>query len=215
MPQSFDTTREEQTRSGPGFSRRDFLRGSGAAVAATALATDPHDAPADDKKDDAKVVPAKPGPVTLNINGKTHTLNIEPRVTLLDALRNDLNLTGAKEVCTSTNCGACTVIIDGKPEYACARTAIECQGKKITTVEGLSTGNDVDDVVKCFVKHDATQCGFCTPGFVVAVRAFLNANPGATADKIRTGLGGNICRCGTYDGVFHATLECASRKGGK
>jgi xanthine dehydrogenase YagT iron-sulfur-binding subunit len=205
----------DQPRSGPGFNRRDFLRGSGVAVAATAMATAAHESPAQEKKPQANVVAAKPGPVKLEINGKTHTVNVEPRVTLLDVLRDDLNLTGAKEVCTTTNCGACTVIIDGKPVYACARTAVECQGKKITTAEGLGDGTNVDDVVKCFVKHDATQCGFCTPGFVVATKAFVAANPGADLDKIRKGLGGNICRCGTYDGVAHAALECAGKKGGK
>jgi xanthine dehydrogenase YagT iron-sulfur-binding subunit len=143
-------------------------------------------------------------------------VTVEPRVTLLDVLRNDLNLTGAKEVCSTTNCGACTVIIDGKPALACAKFAIECVGKKITTVEGLNSGKEVDKVVQCFVKHDATQCGYCTPGFMVATRAFLDANPGAGIEQIRKGLGGNICRCGTYDGLAKAALECASsKKGGK
>ena len=110
-----------------------------------------------------------------------------------------------------------TVIIDGKPVYACAKLAVECVGKKITTAEGLGSAGKVDEVVACFVKHDATQCGFCTPGFVVATRAFLNANPKAGIDEIRKGLGGNICRCGTYDGVTQAALECAGAgsKGGK
>ncbi len=204
--------------SGPGFNRRDFLKGSGAAVAATAVATAVEESIAQDKKAATKnVVAAKPAPVQLTINGKTHTVTVEPRETLLDVLRNDLNLTGAKEVCNTTNCGACTVIIDGKPALACAKLAVECIGKKITTVEGLGDGTNVDDVVKCFVKHDATQCGYCTPGFVVATRAFLNANPGASLEQIRKGLGGNLCRCGTYDGVAHAALECASagKKGAK
>jgi aerobic-type carbon monoxide dehydrogenase small subunit (CoxS/CutS family) len=193
------------------------LKGSGAAVAATAMVASVEESIAQEKKADAKVVAAKPGPVKLEINGKSHTVTVEPRVTLLDVLRDDLNLTGAKEVCTTTNCGACTVIIDGRPAYACAKLAVECIGKKITTAEGLGDGGKVDDVVACFVKHDATQCGFCTPGFVVATRAFLNANPKAGIDEIRKGLGGNICRCGTYDGVTHAALECAGsgKKGGK
>lgn len=215
MRDASESTKGTSGRSGPGFNRRDFLKGSGAAVAATAVATAVEESVAQEKKAGAAVVAAKPGQVKLEINGKSHTVTVEPRVTLLDVLRNDLNLTGAKEVCTTTNCGACTVIIDGKPVYACARTAVECQGKKITTVEGLGDGKDVDDVVKCFVKHDATQCGYCTPGFVVATRAFLNANPKATMEDIRKGLGGNICRCGTYDGVAHAALECATKKGGK
>jgi xanthine dehydrogenase YagT iron-sulfur-binding subunit len=218
MRDASDSSQGTSSRSGPGFNRRDFLKGSGAAVAASAVATAVEESIAQDKdggKKAANVVAAKPGPVKLEINGKSHTVTVEPRVTLLDVLRNDLNLTGAKEVCNDTICGACTVIIDGKPVYACARTAVECQGKKITTCEGLGDGKDVDEVVKCFVKHDATQCGYCTPGFVVATRAFLNANPKATMDDIRKGLGGNLCRCGTYDGVAHAALECATKKGGK
>ncbi|HLJ11847.1 MAG TPA: (2Fe-2S)-binding protein [Planctomycetaceae bacterium] len=215
MRDTSSVSNENQARSGPGFNRRDFLKGSSVAVAATAIATGAEDSIAQDKKA-ANVVAAKPAPVKLNINGKTQTVTVEPRVTLIDVLRNDLNLTGAKEVCTTTNCGSCTVIIDGKPVYSCARTAVECQGKKITTVEGLGDGKNVDEVVKCFVKHDATQCGFCTPGFVVATRAFLNTKPNASLDEMRKGLGGNICRCGTYDGVAHAALECAAgKKGGK
>lgn len=194
---------------GSGYNRRDFLKGSGVAVAASAMVATVEESVAQEKKAEKNVVAAKPGPVKLNINGKEHTVNVEPRVSLLDVLRDDLNFTGAKEVCTTTNCGSCTVIIDGKATYACARLAVECVGKKITTAEGLGDGKKVDDVVACFVKHDATQCGFCTPGFVVATRAFLNGKPGATIDDIRKGLGGNICRCGTYDGVAHAALECA------
>jgi xanthine dehydrogenase YagT iron-sulfur-binding subunit len=214
MRDASDSTRGTSGRSGPGFNRRDFLKGSGAAVAASAVATAVEESIAQEKGE-ANVVAAKPGPVTLDINGKSQTVTVEPRVTLLDVLRNDLNLTGAKEVCNDTNCGACTVMIDGKAVYACALPAVACQGKKITTVEGLGDGKNVDEVVKCFVKHDATQCGFCTPGFVVATRAFLDANPKATMKDIRKGLGGNLCRCGTYDGVAHAALECATKKGAK
>lgn len=207
-----DRTKEQQPRSGAGFNRRDFLRGSGAAVAATAMVNAVEEANAQEKKA-ASVVPAKPVAVQLNINGQMHTVTVEPRVTLVEALRSDLNLSGAKEVCTTTNCGSCTVIIDGKPVYSCAVPAVSCVGKKITTVEGLSAGKQIDQVVSAFVKHDATQCGFCTPGFVVAVKAFLDANPGATLDKVLSGLGGNLCRCGTYAGVTEAAVECA--KGGK
>ncbi len=218
MRHASDSSGAGEARGGPGFNRRDFLKGSSVAAAAAAVATAASESVAQKQiiEQQVKVTPAKPVPVKLEINGKTQTVTVEPRVTLLDVLRNDLNLTGAKEVCTTTNCGACTVIIDGKPVYACARTAIECQGKKITTVEGLSDGQKVDDVIKCFVKHDATQCGYCTPGFVVATRAFLNQHPGANIDEIRKGLGGNICRCGTYDGLAQAAFECASaKKGGK
>lgn len=214
MPEIGHSSSAEPASGSSGFNRRDFLKGSSVAVAATAVAHAAREATAQDKVTKG-VTPAKPTELKLEINGKSQTVTIEPRVTLLDVLRNDLNLTGAKEVCTTTNCGACTVIIDGKPALACAKLAVECVGKKITTVEGLNSGKEVDDVVKCFVKHDATQCGYCTPGFVVATRAFIDAHPGAKLEEIRKGLGGNICRCGTYDGVAHAALECASRKGGK
>ncbi len=192
----------------PGFNRRDFIKGSGAALAASAAATAVIDE-AEAAQQTGAVAPAKAVDIKLSVNGKEHTLKLEPRVTLLDALRHDLNLTGAKHVCDTTNCGACTVIVDGKPVYACARLAVECQGKKVTTVEGLTTGQNMDQVVAAFIKHDASQCGFCTPGFVVAVKAFLEANPKANLEQVLKGLGGNLCRCGTYVGVTAAALECA------
>jgi xanthine dehydrogenase YagT iron-sulfur-binding subunit len=136
---------------GSGVNRRDFLRGSGAAVAVTALATSDQGAIAQDaaKKN---VASAKSQDLTLNVNGKDHKLSLEPRVTLLDTLRDDLNLTGCKDVCDTTNCGACTVMIDGKPTYACSRLAIECVGKKVTTIEALAA---TDPVVAGFVKHSS------------------------------------------------------------
>ena len=184
-----------------------FRSGSGAVVAATSLAGS------------ANAQDAKPGitsgatDVTLNVNGKDHTLRLAPNVTLLHALRNDLNLTGCKDVENTSEAGADTVMIDGKATYAGTVFAIACQGKKIQTVESLNNGNIVDEVVLGFVKHDAMQCGFCTPGFVVATRAFLNQNPDATLDEIRKGLGGNLCRCGTYAGITQCALELA-KKGG-
>jgi xanthine dehydrogenase YagT iron-sulfur-binding subunit len=177
------------------------------------MATATQESAAQEAAAKANVAPAKPVDVTLTVNGKQHQLKLEPRVTLLDALRNDLNLTGCKDVCDTTSCGACTVMIDGKAVYACSRFAVECQGKEITTVESLRSGEKVDDVVTGFVKHDAMQCGYCTPGFVVATRAFLNKNPKASLEEIRSGLGGNICRCGTYHGITACALEIA-KKGG-
>ena len=207
---------EEQTRSGPGFNRRDFLRGSGVAVAATAMATSGTESDADAApKKKSRVVPAKAGDVTLNVNGKDHTLKLEPRVTLLEALRNDLNLTGCKDVEDDTGnaCGADTVIIDGKAVLAGCRLAVECQGKKITTIESLRDGENIDEVIAGFVKHDGTQCGFCTSGFVMATHAFLDKNPNAGLGEIRKGLGGNICRCSSYHGITQCVLELA-KKGG-
>lgn len=203
--------RTDKTRNGPGFNRRDFLKGSGAAMAATAMATSGEQTQAQD--DQRSNVAAGPTKITLNINGQDYTLVLEPRVTLLEALRNDLNLTGCKDVDESTASGADTVIIDGKAVMASSRLAIECQGKKITTVESLRHGNEADEVIEGFVKHDGLQCGFCTPGFVMATRAFLNQNPKASLDEIRKGLGGNICRCGTYHGITQCALEIAQKGG--
>ncbi len=204
--------RTDQPRSGPDFNRRSFLKGSGVAVAASAMATAVQEAAAKPKQDRTETTSGKQK-VTLNVNGEQKTVEIEPRVTLLDALRNDLDLTGCKEVCTTANCGACTVLIDGKAVYACTRLAIAEQGKKITTVESLA-GKE-DPVVQGFHKHDATQCGFCTPGFVMATRAFIAEHPNATLEEIQKGLGGNICRCGTYANISMCAVElCQSAKGG-
>ena len=182
-----------------GFSRRDFLRGSGAAAAATALhqgAT----AAAQEAKGTAVV--AGEQSIELNVNGKAQQVKVEPRTTLLDVLRYQLDLTGAKPICTDGSSGGATVLVDGKPMQANLMLAMQAVGKKIQTVESL----EGDAVPKAFVECDAQQCGFCTPGFVVAVRAFLNQKPKATEEEIRAGLNGNLCRCGTYANIVHAAL---------
>lgn len=188
-----------------GFSRRDFLRGSGAAAAAATLHQQTTAALAQDKG--AKVA-SGPQTITLSINGKDHQVKVEPRTTLLEALRYQLDLTGAKPVCTDGSSGAATILVDGKPMQANTMLAMQVVGKKITTVEGLAK----DAVPAAFVECDAQQCGFCTPGFVVGVRAFLNSKPKATEEEIRKGLNGNLCRCGTYANVIQAALKVV--KGG-
>src|SRR5690606_13887387 len=130
-------------------------------------------------------------PVTLTINGKAHKLEVEPRVTLLDALRNRLDLTGAKKVCDRGTCGACTVILDGHAVYACSVVAVEAEGASITTVEGVGSPESLATIQEKFIEHDGLQCGFCTPGFVVACKDFLDHHPGATLEDVRNGLGGN------------------------
>ena len=153
-------------------------------------------------------------PVTLKINGKTQTVNLEPRVTLCDALRNYLDMTGAKRVCDRATCGACTVILNGKAVYSCTVLAIDAQGKDIQTIEGISESQP-HAVSVAFLNNDAQQCGYCTPGFVVAAKAFLDRNPNPTYEQVKEGLCGNLCRCGTYVGVRHAVLEAAKEmKGG-
>jgi aerobic-type carbon monoxide dehydrogenase small subunit (CoxS/CutS family) len=185
----------------PGFSRRSFLKTVGAGgVAAGVLTKAPNV--------DAQGAPvAGPGPVpmTLNVNGKTLRLEIEPRVTLLDALRMRADLTGNKRGCDRGACGACTMIVDGRTVYACSTLAIEVQGKKIRTVDGLGSPNgQLHPVQQAFCDKDALMCGFCTPGFIMASVGVLEKYPNATPEQIKKGLDGNICRCGTFSRVFEA-----------
>jgi xanthine dehydrogenase YagT iron-sulfur-binding subunit len=214
-----------RNKNGPGLSRRDFLKGSGAGAAATALAQVPLGAVAEAAPGSAPVgegAAMGPGPVALklNVNGKDLNTKVEPRVTLLDALRNHLDVTGkhldvtgCKRVCDRGTCGACTVMADGKPVYSCTMLALEAQGKKIKTAEALLDSGKLDAVPAAFVKFDAQQCGFCTPGFVVAMRAAFDANPKAAPAEIEEALGGNICRCGTYQQMRDAVAELCKNQG--
>ena len=208
-----------RSRNGPGYSRRDFLRGTGIAAAASTLTAVPALEPAAEAAQDATgAVAIGPGStkIRLNVNGKDMETTIEPRVTLLDALRNYLDVTGCKRVCDRGSCGACTVMLDGKPVYSCSMLALEARGKKIRTAESLiSEDGRLDAVPASFVQHDAQQCGFCTPGFVVALRAALDKNPKATPADVEVGLSGNICRCGTYEQMRHAIASlCGQGKEG-
>ncbi len=192
-----------------GHSRRDFLKGTGAGAAATALANVP--VTAEGQQDGARVVRGWTM-ISLDVNGQSHQVKVEPRTTLLEVLRYQLELTGAKPVSLDGSSGASTVLVDGKPVMASTTLALAARGKKIKTVEGLG-GKGPDPVARAFVENDAEQCGFCTPGFVVAVRAFLDKNPQATDEEIRSGLNGNVCRCGTYTNVIRAA--CSIVKGGR
>jgi xanthine dehydrogenase YagT iron-sulfur-binding subunit len=208
---------EGHNNRGRAVSRRAFLKGSGAAAAATALAETPATAWTQQATD--KSVPAAfgPGPVKLEltVNGSAFSTEVEPRVTLLDALRNYLDVTGCKRVCDRGTCGACTVMLDGRPIYACSMLALEAQGKKIQTAESLHADGNLDAVPAAFVKYDAQQCGFCTPGFVVAIRAALNKNAKITPAEMEEALSGNICRCGTYEQMRHAIAALCGPAGRK
>jgi xanthine dehydrogenase YagT iron-sulfur-binding subunit len=203
------SSRSDQPRGGVRFGRRSFLRGSGAAMAVSAATLGEQTASAQNQQ--SKVVSGATE-VTLNINGEDRKVTVEPRTTLLDVLRNDLQLTGCKDLQDVHVDGADTVLIDGKATYSGTVLAVSASGKKIRTVESLRQGDKVDPVISGFVKHDGMQCGYCTPGFVMATRAFLDSKPQATLEEVRKGLGGNICRCGTYDGITKCALELA--KGG-
>ncbi|HEX8813108.1 MAG TPA: (2Fe-2S)-binding protein [Terracidiphilus sp.] len=186
-----------------GVTRRDFMKISGIGVAVPLLV-----GPKVVEAAGEEVAVHGPGKVQveLTVNGKKLNAQLEPRVTLLDALRDNFNLTGAKRVCDRGVCGACTVLMDSKPVYACAVLAIDTQGKKIITIEGLAEGDALTPVMQAFVDHDAQQCGFCTPGFIVATTRFLEQHPNPTVDDIRRGLSGNLCRCGTYNGIRAVAL---------
>lgn len=195
-----------------GISRRGFLTGTGAAAAAVAgLAPEAGAAPA--AQPGAPALGPTPVKVELTVNGKRVATEVEPRVTLLDALRNYLDVTGCKRVCDRGTCGACTVILDGRTVYSCTMLAVEARGRDVRTAESLFTGEKLDPVPASFADCDAQQCGFCTPGFVVSLRAVLDKNPNATPAQVEDGLSGNICRCGTYEQMRHAITQLC-KKGG-
>lgn len=194
-----------------GVSRRSFLKGTGLVLTVPLAAGGVRAVTIQGAE--VKVYGPGKTPISLMINGAAKTASIEPRTTLLDTLRNDLDLTGAKRVCDRGTCGACTVIIDGKAVYSCSVLAIDSQGKKITTVEGLEQNGNLHPVQQAFVDNDAQQCGFCTPGFVVSCKAFLDKNPNPTAEQVERGLGGNLCRCGTYIGIRAAVAQAAQSQG--
>jgi xanthine dehydrogenase YagT iron-sulfur-binding subunit len=190
---------------GAGVSRRDFLKISGVTAAVPLVNEVSALAAADEVRE---LGPGKV-PVTLNVNGRKLNAQLEPRVTLLDALRDKFELTGAKRVCDRGTCGACTVLMDDKAVYSCSVLAIDAQGHQITTIEALGEPGRLHPIQQAFVDNDAQQCGFCTPGFVMATKAFLDRNPNPTPEQIKHGLGGNFCRCGTYAGMRVAVLQAA------
>ena len=189
--------------------RRTLFKSAGIAAAAGALLR-PVRALAEEETETVPGIGPGPAPVTLSVNGQKRKLTIEPRRTLLEALRSDLDLTGAKQVCDRGTCGACTVWLDGTPVYACSILAVEAEGREVTTVEGLGTPEDPHPVQAAFVKHDALQCGFCTPGFVMATAAAVrDYGTKLTRARLLNMVSGNLCRCGTYPNVVTAGLEAA------
>ncbi len=196
-----------------GFDRRTFLKGVGAVaaggtaalplVAAVAQEGGPPPGP--------KVRGPGPVPVTLRVNGDERTLPLEPRTTLLDALRQHCGVTGPKEVCDAGACGGCTVLLDGAPVVSCMALAIACEGVAVTTVEGLRGPDGGDHPLRdAFVARDALQCGYCTPGMVTSCAALLASNPDPSEEDVHAGISGNLCRCGTYPRVVEACREAGA-----
>lgn len=191
-------------------SRRAFIQGIGTTAvisaaglsSATAIAAEVTRPTAAEAQGPAAI------PIALSINGEKHTFTLEPRVTLLEALRIHAGITGPKEVCERATCGACTVLLDGMPVYACMILAIEAQGREVTTVEGISR-DGLTAIQKAIVEHDGLQCGYCTPGFVMTLTALLKANPHPTEAEIRKACSGHLCRCGSYPRIFSAALAAS------
>ena len=202
----------------PPLSRRKFLQGAGGMATSGVLAQGLLAAP--------RAEPSAAGAsgeverisgeieISLDVNGAASSMKVEPRTTLLAALRDRATppLTGSKLVCDRGQCGACTVMVDGRPAYACMLLAVDLRGRKIRTIEGLGAPGALSPLQDSFWKHDASMCGFCTPGFVMAIQACLERKPRATLDEIKEGCAGNTCRCGTQPQIFAAALEIASAR---
>jgi aerobic-type carbon monoxide dehydrogenase small subunit (CoxS/CutS family) len=220
-----DSTQAKDRPAAKGITRRGFLKGAGVAAAGTALLEGAQvftrEAVAATRGEQNGVKELGPGAVaiTLHVNGKEQNLQLEPRTTLADALRVHMGLTGTKVVCDRGSCSGCTVLLDDMPVNSCMTLAMDAIGRKVMTIEGLphSSGavhaDELHPVQAAFIKHDAMQCGFCTPGMVMACSALLKKNPNPTEDDVRQATAGNLCRCGTYPRIFAATLEAAGVSG--
>jgi xanthine dehydrogenase YagT iron-sulfur-binding subunit len=196
-----------------GVSRRDFIKGVGTGALGTAVIP---------QLFGQDTIPTKKGRVpvydkktiALTVNGRPQTVLVAANETLIDVLRDRLELTGAKRPCDRGECGGCTVILDGSPVYACMVLAIRADGKSVTTVEGLARGEKLHPVQEAFIEHDGYQCGFCTPGFIMTTTAFLAKNPSPTPDEIKLALSGNLCRCGNYAKIYKAVAAAADKMKG-
>jgi aerobic-type carbon monoxide dehydrogenase small subunit (CoxS/CutS family) len=190
-------------------SRRDFLKGIGISAVAAGVTTLPN--PSLPKAEAAVPAGLKEAAIQLNVNDKVYSLKVKSHWTLLDVLRRELGLTGTKKACNQGNCGACTVIVEGKVVYACSLLAIRMDGKKISTVEGLQDGDKLHPIQKAFSEHGGYQCGFCTSGQMMAAKALLDKNPKPTPDEVRSALAGNLCRCAAYPKIIESVLGAAAK----
>ncbi|MGB7296899.1 MAG: (2Fe-2S)-binding protein [Candidatus Aminicenantales bacterium] len=193
-------------------SRRDFLKGLGGGAAGAALATRIKGQPAAAEQTGTDLPPAfLSKTVSFSVNGKSVSVDAEPRQTLLEVLRDKLELTGTKKICGRGECGGCTVLLDGRAVYSCLFPAVRAAGKKITTIEGLAEGETLHPVQQAFIEKDGYQCGFCTPGFIMSTVALLSQNPSPSPGDVKTALSGNICRCGNYVKISEAVAAAAQK----
>lgn len=206
----------ETAKNTPNVTRRGFLRGLGGSIAATAI-SGVISVPAEARDTDLEIVddkaPISSGsmPVSLTVNGSKKSATVDLRRTLLEMLRTDFDLTGTKQVCNHGSCGACTVLLDGKPVYSCMTLAVEADGRKVDTIEGMAKGEQYHPLQTAFVEHDALMCGFCTPGFLLSCKVLLDEKKNPTLDDVKNACAGNICRCGTYTRIFDAVLDAAKK----
>jgi xanthine dehydrogenase YagT iron-sulfur-binding subunit len=204
----------DKSGSGMDHSRRRFLKQSGA-LAGIAIVPAAVVKAADKKLDEVAAGFFEKVPVQLTINGVVHKLSLEPRVTVLDLLREQLDLTGTKKGCDHGQCGACTVHIDGERTLSCLSLAVMQDGKKITTIEGLAKGDELHPMQEAFIKHDGFQCGYCTPGQIMSAIACVREGHATSEEDIREYMSGNICRCGAYPNILDAIMEAKEKGGGR
>ncbi len=211
LPSPDNRSEKQGVPAGTGISRRGFLKGAGFTAAGTALLDGVQAVSRATVSATPGVTDFGPGPVPVRLygNGKEHTVEIEPRTTLADALRIDLGMTGTKVICDRGACSGCTVWLDKMPVNSCMTLAIDAVGRHVTTIEGISAEGEPHPLQTAFVKHDALQCGFCTPGMVMSCAALLEKNPHPSEQDVRHAISGNLCRCGTYPKIFAATIEAA------
>ncbi len=209
MEKELPAAGEEQPSGKLRVSRRGFLKGMGVSTAAAAMATAM--VPQLEAETGPLVKGIREATITTEINGKTYRLAVKSHWTLLDVLRREVGLTGTKKTCDRSSCGACTVIMDGKAIYACSTLAVAADKRKITTIEALSDGDTLHPIQAAFVREDAYQCGFCTPGQIMSTKALLDSNPRASLAEIKEALSGNICRCSAYPKITKAVLSLAQK----
>lgn len=192
------------------ISRRKFIQGVGTGMFGGTVLLDTFHAFPEKERVEEKIQEGQER-LSLRVNGRVVRLMVEPRTTLVEVLRNRLHLTGTKVVCNHGECGACTVLLDGEAVYSCHLLALDAAGKEVTTIEGLLRGEELHPLQQEFIEHDGMQCGFCTPGQIMAAHALLLKNPNPTREQVIQGLSGNICRCGAYPNIIQSVLAAARR----